>query len=178
MISPLDLSVLLSVFISFAVFILLKIIVLRMVHPEAVLRGIVNIFIAASLIHISCLAVAYSSLGWAYPGGVLFMAAVSYGCFGLMAFVYIVCVFGPSETSIRIRLVRELSDARGGRLSHEELLRRYNGRMILERRLQRLALAGEIIERQGKYVLLGKANAFFLIDTVAGWIQKILKRSS
>ncbi len=178
MTSPLDVSILLWVVISFAVFSLLKSVVLRILHPEAVLRGIVNIFIASSLIHCVGLALAFSSMGWEYPGGLLFMAAVSYGCFGLMAFVYIVCVFGPSETSIRIRLVRELSDARGGRMTHEELFRKYNGRMILERRLQRLVLAGEIAEQQGKYVLLGKANAFFLIDAVAGWIQKTLKKSS
>lgn len=177
MISTLDVSILLSVIMSFIVFILLKIIVLRILHPEAVLKGIVHVFIAASLIHCIGLALAFSFLEWEYPGGLLFMAAVSYGCFGLMAFVYIVCVFGPSETSIRIRLVRELSDSRGGRLTHEELFRKYNGRMILERRLQRLVLAGEIAEQQGKYVLLGKANAFFLIDAVAGWIQKTLKKS-
>jgi hypothetical protein len=51
------------------------------------------------------------------------------------------------------------------------------GRLILERRIQRLLYAGEIIEQKGKYVLLNKANAFFMIDAVAGLIQKVLKKS-
>ena len=173
---PLDLMILASVAASFIVFILLKVVIRRMVHPEAVLRWIVNIFLMSSVVHCVALALVYDFFGGHYPGGLLFAAVISYVTFGLLTFVYIVCVFGPSETSIRIRLVRELSQARGGRLKHEELLRKYNGRLILERRLQRLILAGEIAQRQGKYILLGKANAFFVIDAVAGWIQKMLKR--
>lgn len=176
--APLDLLILGTVLTSFAVFFLLKVIILRMVHPEAVLRWIVNIFLMSSVVHCLALALMYDYFGGRYPGGLFFAGVISYVTFGLLAFVYIVCVFGPSETSIRIRLVRELAQARGGRLTHEELLRKYNGRLILERRLQRLMLAGEIAERQGKFILLGKANAFFVIDTVAGWIQKMLKRSS
>ncbi len=173
----LDIAILGWVVISIAVFILLQMIVLRMVHPDAVLRWIVNIFLIVSVGQIIGLAFVYHYLGLDYPGGLIAMAVVSYFVFGLLTFVYIVCVFGPSETSIRIRLVRELWEAKGGRLIHDELLKRYNGRLILERRLQRLLLAGEILERQGKYILIGKGNAFFMIDAFAGLIQKILKKS-
>lgn len=161
----------------FAVFIAAQLIVLRMVHPEAVLRWIVNIFAAVSVIQLIALAIVYYGFQWSYPGGIVLTAVMSYALFVLLAFVYIVCVFGPSETSIRIRLVRELWEAKG-RITHEELFKRYNGRMILERRLQRLVYAGQISERQGKYVLISKANAFFVIDVVAGLIQKILNQKS
>ena len=177
MTSPsLDIAILVWAGIFFIIFILLQLIVLRIVHPEAVLRWIVNIFLIVSVGQIAGLTFLFRYLGLEYPGGLIGMAAVSYFVFGLLAFVYIVCVFGPSETSIRIRLVREFWEAKGGRLTHEELLKRYNGRLILERRLQRLLLAGEIAERQGKYVLIGKGNAFFMIDAFAGLIQKILTK--
>ena len=174
----LDIAILEWAGIAFAVFILLQLIVLRMVHPDAVLRWIVNIFIIVSIGQIIGLAFLFHHLGLEYLGGLIGMAVVSYFIFGLLAFVYIVCMFGPSETSIRIRLVRELWDAKGGRLTHDELLTRYNGRLILERRLQRLLLAGEIFERQGKHVLVGKGNAFFMIDAAAALIQKVLKKTS
>jgi hypothetical protein len=172
-----DLAILVCSGISFLAFFLLQVIVFRIVHPEAVLRWIMNIFMIVSVLHLFTMAIAYNYLQLDYPGGVLLMAAVSYFIFGLIAFVYILCVFGPSETSIRIRLVRELREIKGGRLTHDELLKKYNGRLILERRIQRLLYAGEIIEQNGKYVLLNKANAFFMIDAVAGLIQKILKKS-
>ena len=172
-----DLAIIICSGISFLIFFILQVIVFRMVHPEAVLRWIMNIFMIVSIVHLSTLAIVYHYLLLDYPGGVLLMAGVSYFIFGLLAFVYILCVFGPSETSIRIRLVRELQDIKGGRLTHDDLLKRYNCRLILERRLQRLSYAGEIIERQGKYVLINQSNAFFMIDAVAGLIQKVLKKS-
>jgi len=173
----LDLAILVCSGSSFLLFFLLQVIVFRMVHPEAVLRWIMNIFMIVSVLHLFTMAIAYNYLQLDYPGGVLLMAAVSYFIFGLIAFVYILCVFGPSETSIRIRLVRELEGVKGGRLTHDELLKKYNGRLILERRIQRLLYAGEIVEQNGKYVLLNKANAFFMIDAVAGLIQRILRKS-
>lgn len=178
MFSSLDIFICVSVAVSFFVFILLKIVILRMVHPEAVLRWIVNIFLMSSVVHCVGLALVYGHIARDLPGGFMFAAGVSYSIFVLLAFVYIVCVFGPSETSIRIRIVRELAQAKGGRLTHDELIRRYNGRLILERRLKRLILAQEIIEQNGTYVLRGKANAFFLIDAVANWISKTQKRCS
>ena len=176
MVLPFDYAILVSSGISFLAFFILQVIVFRMVHPEAVLRWIMNIFMIVSVLHLFVMAIAYNYLQLNYPGGLLFMAAVSYFIFGLTAFVYILCVFGPSETSIRIRLVRELQDVKGGRLTRDELLKKYNGRLILERRIQRLLYAGEILEQNGKYVLLNKANAFFMIDAVAGLIQKILRK--
>lgn len=173
---PVDLVIIGWASLSFTAFIVLQLIVLRMVHPDAVLRWIVNCFLIVSAAQLIALAAVFYSFNLKFPGGLPLTALMSYGLFGLIAFVYIVCVFGPSETSIRIRLVRELHEVKGCRMTHKELLAKYNGRMILERRLQRLVLAGEIAERQGKYVLLGKANAFFVIDLVAGLIQKILNQ--
>lgn len=156
----------------FVLFFILQVVVFRMVHPDAVLRWIMNIFMMVSIAHAAGLALLYSNWKPDYPGGILLPAIVSYFIFGLVSFVYILCVFGPSETSIRIRLVRELVEMKGGRLSHDELLKRYNGRLILERRLDRLIQAGEIAKQDGKYVLVNKANAFFLIDMVAGFIRQ------
>lgn len=174
---PFDVMTIGSAVVSFAVFFFLQVVVFRIVHPDAVLKWIMNLFAAATVIH--CL----SLIGWShwlvqpFHGSLLLLAAASYTLFGLMAFVYILCVFGPSETSIRIRLLRELSENESRRLSHEALLTRYNGRMILERRIQRLILAGEIREENGRFVLQNKSNAFFMIDAVAALLQKFTGKS-
>ena len=59
------------------------------------------------------------------------------------------------ETARRIRMLRELAGAPGG-LSFDELVRRYSAREILERRLERLAAAGQIRETDGRLVLTSR----------------------
>lgn len=177
----LDITILLSAAVSCACFFLLQIVIFRRVHPEDVFNAIMTIFYAASVVHIG---VAFFIFGMINPqydahdhSSVIFTGAVSYFVFALAAFVYILCAFGPSETSIRIRVVRELAASRG-RLTHDQLLKQYNGRMILERRLQRFSKSGEIRSQQGKYILCKNTNAFFMIDIVAQLIRKILKKTA
>ena len=173
----LDLAIIASSAVSFMVFFCLQVVVFRLVPQEAVLKWIMNIFAMASVLHFVFLTVFIGYNQPSYPGGIFLLSVVSYFLFGLAAFVYILCIFGPSETSIRIRVVRELGDLKGSRLAHEELLKRYNGQAILRRRIERLKLAGEIIEKDGRYLLLNKSNAFFMIDAVALLLQKMLRKS-
>src|SRR5262245_38279688 len=128
-----DLLTIVSAVTSFAIFFLLQVVIFRIVHPDAVLKWIVNIFAITTIIH--CLGLIALSHVLAHPfhGSLLLLAGVSYFLFGLTAFVYILCVFGPSETSIRIRLLRELQEDKNGRLSREALLAKYNGQMVLTR---------------------------------------------
>ena len=59
------------------------------------------------------------------------------------------------ETARRIRMLRELAGAPEG-LTFEEMVRRYSAREILERRLERLAAAGQIREADGRLVLTSR----------------------
>ncbi len=56
------------------------------------------------------------------------------------------------ETGRRIRLLRELYDSREG-LSLDELLARYNGKEVLENRIQRLINNGQVILRANRYYI-------------------------
>lgn len=57
---------------------------------------------------------------------------------------------GIGETSIRIRVLREILEAEGG-LSMEEILNRYNAREIVDVRLARLVRGGQVIYKNGRY---------------------------
>jgi hypothetical protein len=59
------------------------------------------------------------------------------------------------ETARRIRMLRELAGAPEG-LTFAEMVRRYSAREILERRLERLAAAGQIRETDGRLVLTSR----------------------
>ena len=98
-----DLAIIICSGISFLIFFILQVIVFRMVHPEAVLRWIMNIFMIVSIVHLSALAIVYHYLLLDYPGGVLLMAGVSYFIFGLLAFVF--------RLSSRREMNRELTGA-------------------------------------------------------------------
>ena len=52
MVLPFDYAILVSSGISFLAFFILQVIVFRMVHPEAVLRWIMNIFMIVSVLHL------------------------------------------------------------------------------------------------------------------------------
>ncbi len=56
------------------------------------------------------------------------------------------------ETARRIRILRELYDSQEG-LTLQEILERYNARQIVDMRMQRLLHNGQIIEKDGKYVI-------------------------
>ncbi len=168
--------ILTAVACSFIVFFILQMVVFRMLHQEAVLKAIMIIFMVTSLVHLVGSFLYADQIAAAGLSGKVIFVAVSYLIFGLAAFVYILCIFGPSETSIRIRVLRELQEAPERRLSHGELANRYNARMVLERRLERLARSGEIIERAGKYTLIKKTNFFFMIDSVANTIHSFIKK--
>ncbi len=104
--------------------------------------------------------------------GILSIVVLSLAIDGLMVFGYVICIWGPFETSIRMRIVRELYEARPQGLSETELLRVYNTRGILKIRLRRLVGAGDIQMVNGKYRIIQRQNVFFIIDRVAGVLKK------
>jgi hypothetical protein len=70
-------------------------------------------------------------------------AALGYGYFHFI---------NLGETARRIRILRELYEARKG-LAADEILSRYNARRIVTMRIGRLLRNGQIVERAGRYVV-------------------------
>lgn len=56
------------------------------------------------------------------------------------------------ETARRVRILREINDAKGG-LSIKGILSRYNGKSILAYRMNRLQNNGQILLEEGKYTI-------------------------
>jgi hypothetical protein len=63
-----------------------------------------------------------------------------------------------TQTARRIRILTEIKESSHG-LTYEEVLKRYNAREVLERRIARLKDHGQVVCRQGRYVL---ADRFLL----------------
>ncbi len=72
------------------------------------------------------------------------------------------------ETARRIRILRELAEAPAG-LTTGELLRRYNAREILERRISRLTKSGQIVLKNGRYYI--KGHTVLLMAKIMGFME-------
>jgi len=158
---------------SFLVFFLVHGITFRWVRPEQLLKSLLGCVMAMMGLPLVLMAVLYvlkaADAGWQewVWAGILALLIE-----GLLCLVYVLCVFGPYETSMRMRLVREI--ARGGQkgISLDELLGSYNDETIVNLRLQRLIGSGDIIEKDGRYRAGHKQNFFFIFDAIAGVLKK------
>ena len=162
---------------SFVIFLLVHVITFRRVAPEHLLRSLLMCTISIMALPVLMMAVFYmlkaadaSLQAWVCA------AVVSSLIQGLLCFVYVLCVFGPYETSVRMRLVREVARGGASGISLQDLLGRYNAETIVDVRLQRLVGSGDIIENNGLYRAGRTQNLFFVFDAVGGIIKKWIGR--
>jgi len=88
------------------------------------------------------------------PG--LMVNIIIYSLFGYCYFHFI----NLGETARRIRILRELHDS-NGKLTLEEILKRYNAEEMVELRLQRLISSGQVISKGGR-LHVGRPVLLFL----------------
>lgn len=151
-------------------FALVHIFLLRYTPPEAVLKRIIMIFAATGLATIVMNAALLGNRGiaaWLMGTGVSFLL------YGLMSFLYVLCIFGPFESSVRLRLVHELYSFPEKRASLAQILERYNAGQIIQRRLARLVCNRDVIF-DGTHYRPGKRSGYFLLmDRVLKILEKL-----
>ena len=97
----------------------------------------------------------------------------SFWIYAMASFFYVLCIFGPYATSIRLRLIRELDTPQGRTLA--EINSAYNDRTILDLRLKRLLASGDVYLEGGTYKIGRANNAFFAIDGVARKLHALIR---
>lgn len=93
---------------------------------------------------------------------------------GILCFVYVLCVFGPYETSVRMRLIREIFKASPKGLTQSELDRCYNHETIARIRVRRLIGSHYLVEQEGAYRVGPATNVFFVFDIITGVLKKMI----
>jgi len=163
--------------ISFIGFLLVHLITFRWLRPEQLLRSLVMIMIAVAGLPLilmgalfMCRCADASLTTWVCSTVLAILIE------GLMCLVYVLCIFGPYETSVRMRLIREIARGSSAGISMEELLARYNHETIVNVRLRRLVGSGDIIEKDGFYHSGHKKNFFFIFMAIAQVIKKWIDR--
>lgn len=160
-------------FFSFGIFLLIHWAGVRSLRPEQVLRTLSTTAIIGAVFPAALMAVLFifkwTDASWQVWG---FAGLLSMLLEGLLCCVYVLCVFGPYETSVRMRLVREIARAQSGGISRQELLKRYSAQTMVDVRLRRLLGSGDIVEKDGRYRVVRNKNLFFIFDSIAGVIKK------
>ena len=165
------------VFLSFALFLLLHMLDCRRMNEEDLLKSLWRMCVVTMVFP--------GLLAWFFfilkAADMVWMAwvcvaAVASFLHGLLCFVYVLCVFGPYETSVRMRLVREIFKGQREGITAEQLSCRYNNEIITAIRLRRLTGSKYIIEKDGTYKAGSATNVFFIFDIFVKVLLKAIGR--
>ena len=97
---------------------------------------------------------------------IYFFEWLAYSCLTFYYFAFV--NFG--ESSLRLRFMREVRDAKG-QMPEADILNRYSAQDIGSVRLERLSGSGEIMESRGRY-FLGKARMLWL-SRIFGFLKSL-----
>lgn len=165
-----DFFVIISASISFIMFLCIKIIILRLRGPSAIIKSLSLAFMAASIIHLilfGFMAVVLYNL--------FILSLVSFVMFGLLAFLFTLGLFGPVTTSLRIQLLIEIQKKGKTGISYLQLLKKYNRDIIVRKRLDRLVSIGEIQKNGNVYQYKEKISYFRLHTFVLVLLNRLFK---
>jgi len=159
-----------------AVFVAAHLLIFRFLTLRKILTWIMRIYVLGA----AAGAAVFAGLSLVFPTEIKLDVFSGAGCFLLslamytfMSFAYILCVFGPYESSIRLRLMLELYDDYPEPVAYSDLLTRYNPRWILDCRLQRLIGSSEVVNENGLYRTGRIKLAFLLIEYTSRIFKKI-----
>jgi len=162
---------------SFLVFLIIHVIAFRWLAPEQLLKSLlVTVLIIMALPAVVMVTIFFSRTIDAPLAMWLLATVLAMAVDGLLCFFYVLCIFGPYETSVRMRLVREIAKGKDIGVSHDEILAQYNAEIMVKIRLQRLIGSGDIVEDNGIYRTTNTGNFFFIFDAIAGVIKRWIGR--
>jgi len=160
-------------FFGLAVFAVAQLLLFRFISPESVLKWLIKLIAAGGLSDISAAVL----LSWKnFDAGLLevtFFSVLSLAIYLMLTYLYVVGIFGPYESSVRLRILREIYSVSPKGMSLEGLLSRYSAAWILERRMNRFISAGDVTFDGKTYSLRKQKNFFVFADNVSAWIRKL-----
>lgn len=136
-----DIEILIFSILGFVLYVVIQFLTFRFIKAEKVIKGIVNIYLFTGIIQFLLESV------WL---GVT-AAFYSFILYTLLVANYIIGIFGLIESSVRIRILMEINSQGGGGIKEKEINRKYNKKIILEKRLKRMIASGELKFDKGYY---------------------------
>lgn len=162
----------------FVVFILFQFIIFRFTKQKNVINSLIMITLSAFIfVNLMCyIFINLSGIKIEYSVGVIIFAMLMVLLiYGLLVYLYSLYVFGVNESSIRIRLLREISDGQARGILLSDLSKRYNDDVIINTRINRLLSSGEIKLKNGKYCMGNSFGIFALQSFIIYKLKKVLQ---
>lgn len=162
-------------FFSFSMFVLFQVVVFGQVTPDRLLKALKDILLLTMGLPLFTTGILcmFKILDVPWQLGVS-MALMALLIHGLLCFVYLICIFGSYESSVRMRLVRELAHAKPEGMRLDEILQQYNPKIIAASRLRRLVGSGDVVEREGFYTAASAINFFSVFNIISGKLKQWL----
>ena len=152
-----------AIILGWVIFVLWHVITFRLVKDKHLFTAIkVNWAIGAVIAFV-----------YAFGAGLGWWSVVAVFIYTLGVFNYIVCIFGPLTTSIRIRLLIEMLSLKTP-VSVEEIYKRYDEKVMVDLRLARLIGHGDVKEEGGKIILISQHNPLNWLKSLSQCLTKIL----
>ncbi len=161
---------------TFIIYLLAHLLVFRFIAVKGVLPWLMRVFFLGTFFNVILnIYLSLSKTKIMMESGILgvgFCVFLSFIIYGIMSFFYVLNIYGPYESSLSVRLIREIYQTLPQGSTIYEILKRYNADMILRTRLERLIGSGEIIV-EGPIYRIGKYPCIFL---TLHYIGRILNR--
>ncbi len=168
-----DILILINTLLGFITYMVVQVIVFRKIKQTEVLRGLFSVYIisALTLVIVSLSSYFFSIVQESFA--IIFLGLIiSFFLYTILILGYIMVIFGITESSVRIRLLREISIFGNG-IKVAQILKIYNKDVILEKRLKRFLAAGAISLRNGYYQRERGFSAYTLPDLVIRFFWKL-----
>lgn len=140
-----DTTILLFSGVTFLAYIAAQIIVFRIIRPDRALVWLIKLYFLAEG--------AALLIGYAFIHTPLYGALAVWQCviFSLMTALYIFVVFSYTEASITMRILSEIAGSNARGISENDIWKRYNTHIIVERRISRFLSGGDIVKVKTGY---------------------------
>jgi hypothetical protein len=166
---------------GFIIFIVIQLIYFRFTEQKNVIKSLkIALFLAGIVMVLICGGFYYYK--WQilvnYSIYIYILACVlSVIIYCMLVYLYSHWIFGVYESSITVRLLRELASAENKGLRLSQIMEEYNEDIIIQRRLSRLISSGEIyLNSNGKYCIRRKYDIFriqsYIIYKLKGFIEQ------
>lgn len=164
-----DLDILINTTVSFILFLIIHVIIFRSIEGKTVLRWLMRVYYIGALINLT------SGFLTLKPQNVIFIF-LSLVLYTMLVFCYVLGIFGLMESSIRIGLLTKIAQGKSHGVGEKDILRAYNSKIIVDRRLLRFVASGELVCEKGYYRINKKFSYFTINDFINSIMRRIYAR--
>lgn len=173
-----DNYILISTSISFFSYLLMHTIIFRLVDKKKVLIWLMNTCLLGGIFPFlisGILTYFFPLTGYSFLWQFFIISCISFILYGFLSVLYILGPFGLIESSLRLKLLEVIAKAGSTGVNESYLLKIYNKRTIIQKRLDRFTTSKDFIYHNGIYRMQNHLSYFIVQTFIFENIKKIFQ---